>query len=459
MKKILIRAGMSVFNEYETAEILAKNLIGNNIGNLIFSYSMMRTLMTEDTLIDTIMTTQEKTDEEIDFINSEYDCFVLPLANAFRVSFMKELKIITNLVKKLTIPCIVVGVGIQAGVDENIEKEFEFDQVAKEFVDAVLEKSNKIGVRGEITGRYLTKLGFKKEEDFTVIGCPSMYLHGAKLPELRVTEITKDSKISLNWRMGLPNKVNDFIQKSIQEMSNYQYVPQVLDEIRLMYYGVPFPENKYKNIPSMYPASMKHKFYMEDKAVSFMNVKSWMEYLKTKDLSFGTRIHGNIVSILAGTPCLIVASDARVQELAEYHNIPHILYTNIDKDTDLFDLCKETDFSKIYDGHKERFEHFVGFLNENGLDHIYKEQLVIEEAPFDRKLKEVNLQPPLTPFVTASADVQEKRIAEICDWHRYRMTIQKEAHKQEVAFYKNEIKQLKKKKRSFVERVYHKVFR
>ena len=44
--------------------------------------------------------------------NAEYDMFLIPLANAFRTTFKKELKMLTDLVERLTIPCVVVGVGL-----------------------------------------------------------------------------------------------------------------------------------------------------------------------------------------------------------------------------------------------------------------------------------------------------------------------------------------------------------
>ena len=121
MKRILVRAGMSPLVGYDPMDVIYNNLIGNNIGNMLFPYSVSRTLMREDVLIDTINPAKKCTKWDIKTINEKYDCLVLPFANAFRASFIGELKKVTKLVKQLKIPCIVVGVGAQAGIDKTIK--------------------------------------------------------------------------------------------------------------------------------------------------------------------------------------------------------------------------------------------------------------------------------------------------------------------------------------------------
>lgn len=49
------------------------------------------------------------------------------------------------------------------------------------FVKAILNKSAILGLQGEITAAYLRKLGFTEEKDFTVIGCPVVFMNGDEL--------------------------------------------------------------------------------------------------------------------------------------------------------------------------------------------------------------------------------------------------------------------------------------
>ena len=166
MRKVLIRAGMSPMIYHSPAEVLGCNLVGNNLGNMLFPYSVSRCLMTEDVEIHALTVQERYSEAALRKIDENYDCLVLPFANAFRISFVEELKTVTRLVKGLHIPCIVVGIGAQANLDK-LPENAELAQAAKEFVEAVLEKSAKIGLRGEFTADYLEGLGFRAERFYS----------------------------------------------------------------------------------------------------------------------------------------------------------------------------------------------------------------------------------------------------------------------------------------------------
>src|SRR5262249_2093392 len=113
-----------------------------------------------------------------DQINEEYDAFVIPLANAFRPIFERPLCQYTELIRRLKIPCVVIGVGAQAGLDLAELKGSPVDAWVHDFVAAVLDRSATIGVRGEFTHAYLKRLGFHAVD---VIGCPSLYAGDGQL--------------------------------------------------------------------------------------------------------------------------------------------------------------------------------------------------------------------------------------------------------------------------------------
>ena len=106
MKKILIRAHMSPFDNWDAQSVLRDDKIGTNAGNMIFINSIMRALMTEDVQIDVFNTRRDLTDENVRRINAEYSCVIFPFANAFRPSFQWELQTITKFIKKLKVPCL-----------------------------------------------------------------------------------------------------------------------------------------------------------------------------------------------------------------------------------------------------------------------------------------------------------------------------------------------------------------
>lgn len=412
MKKILIRAHMSPFDNCDAAGVLQHDKIGTNAGNMIFINSIMRALMTEDTQIDTFNTRRDLTAENLERINAEYSCVVMPFANAFRPSFQWELQTITRFVKKLKIPCVVVGAGVSATFQNPLKEKNSFDETVKEFVKAILDKSAVLGTRGEETSAYLTRLGFRGESHHRVIGCPSMFWYGEKLPEIEKKKLTKDSTVSVNWKIDLPEPIHAFMRSNAAQFENFHYVPQITDEIRLMYYGTPLPEGKYKKITDQYPSQSCHPWYLQDRARAFINVQSWLEYLRGKDLSFGSRIHGNIAALLAGTPGYVIVSDYRISELVRYHNIPHINYQDLKETDTIFTLYEKADYTRLQEGHKERFENYRGFLEENGLEHTF----AMEPSalrPYDRKIQELSLQPALRPFFSVSPQEQAGRLAEL----------------------------------------------
>lgn len=113
---------------------------------------------------------------------------------------------------------------------------------------------------------------------------------------------------------------------------------------------------------------------MEDKARFFINLPSMFAFNREMDFNYGTRIHGAIGNILCGVPSLLFPTDARIRELAEYHNIPAIPASAVTPDTDLAALYDQTDFRQVNNGHAERFWHLIDFLNENGIKTIYDDR-------------------------------------------------------------------------------------
>lgn len=174
MKRYLIRAKMNPLEDQLLSRIIVKDLIGTNIGNLLFPYSIMRTLSNENVHFDTF---GSASDCEAKEINEKYDAVIIPLANAFRDDFQGELKKLTSIIRELKLPCIVIGTGLQTKLEPDFSNEFPFDETVLDFCNAVLEKSESIGVRGDITYRYLKKLGIS-DRCIDVIGCPSMYFWG-----------------------------------------------------------------------------------------------------------------------------------------------------------------------------------------------------------------------------------------------------------------------------------------
>ncbi len=407
MKNILIRAGISPLDNFDACYMLNHNSIGDNVGNLIYAYSIYKTLMTDS--VDNITPNYYKSLQgKAEEINEKYDAFIIPLADAFRADFMPEMRNMTALIKQLKIPCVIVGVGLRAPFEPGQTMSYPFDEDIKEFIKAVLEKSSIVGVRGEYTSAYLKGLGFREEIDHTVIGCPSMYTNGPNL-NIRDVNLTRDSIISMNSNVLSPNNVHEFTKKCEAQFPNHYFLPQRLQEMRLLYTGMPY----YHKQGGLYPTKITDEIYELDRVKFFLNVPSWMDFLSTVDLSIGGRLHGNIVATVSGCPSILIPHDARMRELTEYHHLAHVFAKDINETTDLLELASKLDFQEAPRNHKKNFDHYIDFLDKNGLDHIYKNGNIPDEAPLERRLKEIQLQPPISSVRNCSFDEMAERLYEV----------------------------------------------
>ena len=92
----------------------------------------------------------------------------------------------------------------------------------------------------------------------------------------------------------------------------------------------------------------------------------WQWYIKREkfDLSLGSRIHGNIMSILAGVPAVVWAIDSRVKEMAEIYNIPIV---DMKEKYDIETIYNNTDYERFNAKFAGLFDQYEDFLKKCGL--------------------------------------------------------------------------------------------
>ena len=437
MKRYLIRSGIAPTEIKQPEEMIFKNLIGGNIGNLIYAYSIYRNLMTED--VEIVPDKYRIDEKDADMINKYYDAYIIPLADAFRDTFVENLKKYTRLFEKLTIPVIVIGVGVKAPINKRIKDGFSFDKEVTEFVKAVLKRSNMIGVRGQITADYLSYLGFTEGVDHTVIGCPSMYAFGREL-HIKDLKLTNSSTIALNSSKLSPEHVLKFITGVSNDYSDYYFIPQWMKEFKMTYVG----NEKLGENTLFYPNTIGDKYYKENKVRFPLNAKSWIDFMKDMDLAVGARLHGNITATIAGTPSLLLTKDARMKELAEYHNLTHLSEDELKGDVKLKDIVNQLDFHSPEKVQAKNFDHFISFLEKNGLDHIYNYNYY-QYPPLDKKMEAINLPKMLTPINALDSIELSNRLINYNKLEEtMRLDLKKDKKKlsQEIVEYKKDKKKL-----------------
>ena len=401
MKKIFIRSGMTPFEGLSPAQMLLDNSIGDNAGNLIYMNSIYRTLMTDDQT-EFLPSRYEYYPSQARMINESCDSVVIPLADAFRSSFEGGLNSLTKLVKAVRVPCTVVGVGLRAPLGVTSFQDFPFNGKVKQFLSAVLDKSALVGVRGEITAEYLKTLGFLPEKHFTVIGCPSLYTWGNRL-EVRPVQIQKNSRICVNNNVDADQNVQKFIRRLMAQYPGAVFLPQLQREFRTVYTGASFV---HKDHSKDYPDRITDPVYREGRVRFFCDVPGWLAFLRESAFTAGPRMHGNIASILAGTPGVLIVKDSRMEELAAYHRLNCVYASEIGEDTTLEDLAEKADFTPMKKAAGENFRHYIHFRHSNGLKTIYDGGRIpaAGSTPFDRRMASVKSFGPILPVSLLSTE-------------------------------------------------------
>jgi hypothetical protein len=393
---ILLRAAKDPFEVLSPEETLIRDAIATNSGNLIFQAASYKILATRGA---TVTADRLRIDpHDADTINEEYDAYVIPLANAFRLSYQRPLDLTTRLIKRLRIPVTVLGVGAQSGRgSDRVERLQPIEGSVRAFCAAVLDRSPSIGVRGEWTYDYLRGLGFR---DVEVIGCPSMFFHGGRMAiEKRAPTLESDADLAINVTPYV-KRMGKVVMSHHARYPNLRYIAQDLATLELLLWGEP------RGVAGTgrMPFHTQHPLFLEDKVRLFVDPWPWFKALSTADFAFGSRIHGNIAALVAGTPSYVLAHDSRTMELARYFQIPHRRMRDFATGTDAAELYAEADYTALNQGHPARFATFTEFLARHGLDHVFADG----EDPtwFDRRAEETNYPPGVGPFSDPRARVR-----------------------------------------------------
>ena len=399
MRRVLVRSGKSPLEAVGPEATLGASrggLFAGNVGNYLFTDAVHRLLSVAGTeVVSDSYSTERRgvSDAHLARINEEFDHLVIPLANAFRTSYVDTLTRLTRVVESLDIPVSVIGVGAHLPlVGARFTAPPEAVEVYTRFVRAVLEKTPSIGVRGHFTKEFVEGLGFDADQ-VDVIGCPSIYLRG---PAHRVRENTgtleTTDSVALNLTVGhslvLSSSYPAFFAHHLERFSDSTYVGQVSAELAMLlwgrYDGAPVPDLRL-------PFHPEHRLHREDRIRFFVDSKPWLEFLGTRRFSVGTRIHGTIAGVLGGTPSFLIVHDPRTRELAEYHEIPYRPVQDIEPDSrteELYDAC---DYSAFNAGMEKRYEVLTGFLDRHGLDHVGRPGA--DGSAFDRAWEETPKPP------------------------------------------------------------------
>ena len=277
----------------------------------------------------------------------------------------------TNFINQTSCSVTLAGLGAQSSKLLNTPKKLVRYGINKEqqnFFKTIAERAVTIGVRGEFTAECLELMGI---HNVRIIGCPSFFMSfDGNFPDI---SRPVNQNVQMTFTPGTIDKTRllEFGMKNnciwvMQSKSEKPVFNTVNGHKKLSW------KSKLKYFPGMSVSADELSSY-SDKSKIFFDLNEWTEFLRKSDVkfTFGTRFHGNMLSLRNNIPALWIVHDSRTEELTKFLHLPNITmqqFRNIKYVDELLPLCDYTETKKYY---PELCRNYAEFLEENHLNHKY----------------------------------------------------------------------------------------
>ncbi|WP_413404355.1 MULTISPECIES: polysaccharide pyruvyl transferase family protein [unclassified Synechococcus] len=337
--------------------------LGNNAGNMVFGSAMQRVLKGGFPANSMQIPSRKK------FDSTGCDGIVIAAANWLQPRV--DLGLQLQQLKKLNTSVVICGLGAQS-IDNNIP---ELNENTVKYLKLISDSSNYISVRGNFTAEVLANYGI---HNVIVTGCPSLLWHVDHPAAIQNKPIIlHDNKISMN--ATIPAK--DFSRKILDKrmILAKHMVKNCIEQETDLVVQTELPMMRFKNGNQVkkdleYLSPLFHPYTIEDsqkwatKHVKYFgSVSDWIAYCANKSFVLGTRLHGVITSLLAGTPSMLVTHDQRTMEMSRKASIPNISSEEILSMTtyDFAELRQRIDIEAFNHRQKLYFSDFKDFFRLN----------------------------------------------------------------------------------------------
>jgi hypothetical protein len=337
-----------------------------NIGDMVVYDSTLKLLdLTE--VRGTII--ENTPDAEIEAYRN-YDFFLVRASNFIHSDM--EWHQALELFDAVQLPIFAIGVGAQASSFGR----YQLDDRNLRFWKTVADRSTLIGVRGTFTAEVLAANGIKNVE---VVGCPSIFRARNRGLKIRPGAVERVA-FSIRREAGAGYATSVERYRADQREMLLRFARRFA--LRVTTHGeVEEKAFVYRNAERMQQARqlfLQQRWWTEDTVAEmerlygdlffFLKVSEYDDFIRTRDLAVGYRVHGVLPALANGVPGILVTYDARCAELADTHAIPAIAASEvagIDPDR----LIAETsydDFNKLF---APRYDKMRFVLEQNGLPH------------------------------------------------------------------------------------------
>ena len=330
--------------------------VGRNTGNIIFSEALYNCVENA---------TRGNFQFTLDNLEG-HDCIILAAANWLNP--YEDFGPLLERLEKTKVPIFIIGLGAQAKSTAAIP---ELKPNTRRLVEIIAERSPYLSVRGQFSAEVLEHYGIT---NVMVTGCPSLLLCGDRGPRIRALRKKNPRNCVISSTRHLMNGADPFqlyLYRQAFKKDYYIALQSELADYLMMSDECKLNEENIRMLMDAYGATDREalKSYLKRKGVLFSSLREWLLFLSKMEFCLGTRVHGTIASLLAGTPATLITHDERTRELARFMNIPHLDMKQVNTDCDLTiaDFYSKEKMSRFVNGYKTYRENFRTFFKLNGL--------------------------------------------------------------------------------------------
>jgi hypothetical protein len=208
-------------------------------------------------------------------------------------------------------------------------------EATKGFLLRLCEMAPSMSVRDEQTADLLRSIGYTAAE---VTGCPSNFINadpalGRKMAERAQLLLDNGSgwsrlAVHMTEYSGGYSYSSDVFMRQFMLMRDHG-ASYAVQDLPLL----PFLTREMPDLPPEYESKLFPDLGCDDDAISlvlrrhatyFASYDQWLLSARKFDLGFGMRLHGNMATIQAGVPSIVVTHDARTEQLCRTMGLPNV---------------------------------------------------------------------------------------------------------------------------------------
>lgn len=325
-----------------------------------------------------------------DEVNATCNAVVLKGGNYIHRNGLLRRFVGLSVLERLTIPIIMFGSGVQAGLDEAVQ--FEQEDIA--IFQRIHDSGGISCVRGWSAADALASIGV---DSSLVTGCPTLFWNraadlrlrppadGAAVFTFRDGLFTTDASAyaaqfkAIDRVRALFGEVTIALQGEEVDLQDLfqvrqwgaeyggQVVPATTDGL-LRLVRTPLDEDRLRDAVHArygpYTSGATLEWVIEHSFFSW-DIVDYLDLVRSVDMVIGCRFHGNLLSLANGTPAFYLTYDSRTDELVDLLKLPSARLPDLPDDFD----PRDADWSGLGSRYAELFDVMVDCLERNGLRH------------------------------------------------------------------------------------------